>query len=221
MEIKACLFDLDGVIVDTAKYHFNAWKRLANDLGIDFTLEENEKLKGISRIDSLKLILDWGGIEKSEEEMLTLAALKNSWYLEMIEAMPADEILPGVADFIKILKSENIKIGLGSASKNSEIILKKINLFEAFDVIIDGTKVFKSKPDPEVFLKGAEALNTLPENCLVFEDAISGIEAAIHGGMRVVGIGESQVLTEADFVATGFEQIDWNKLKAFFSTIEN
>jgi beta-phosphoglucomutase len=220
MEIKACLFDLDGVIVDTAKYHFEAWRRLANHLGIDFTIEENEQLKGISRIDSLKLILDWGAIKKNESEILDLAALKNNWYLEMIASMQADEILPGVRDFIQSLKLENIKIGLGSASKNSEAILKKINLLDQFDVIIDGNKVSQSKPAPEVFLKGAAALEILPQNCLVFEDAVSGVEAAINAGMRVVGIGESQILHSADLVVTGFQELSLDRLKIFFTAID-
>lgn len=219
MEIKACLFDLDGVIVDTAKYHFIAWKRLANHIGIDFSIAENEKLKGISRTDSLKLILDWGGIKITDNEILELATLKNTWYLELIEEMQEDEILPGVVNFLQSLKADHIKIGLGSASKNSETILKKINLLDEFDVIIDGTKVAQSKPNPEVFLKGAEALKVLPENCLVFEDAISGVEAALSGGMRVVGIGESEILDKADFVVEGFENLDWKDLKKFFSTI--
>jgi beta-phosphoglucomutase len=220
MEIKACLFDLDGVIVDTAKYHFEAWRRLANHLGIDFTIEENEELKGISRIDSLNLILGWGGIKKSEDEILDLAALKNNWYLEMIASMQADEILPGVRDFIKSLKLENIKIGLGSASKNSEAILKKINLLNEFDVIIDGTKVSQSKPSPEVFLRGAAALEILPQNCLVFEDALSGVEAAINAGMRVVGIGESQILYKADMVIDGFQELNLVRLKTYFNAID-
>ena len=220
MEIKACLFDLDGVIVDTAKYHFEAWRRLANHLGIDFTIDENEQLKGISRIDSLKLILDWGAIKKNEAEILDLAALKNNWYLEMVASMQADEILPSVRDFIQSLKSDNIKIGLGSASKNSEAILKKINLLDQFDVIIDGNKVSQSKPSPEVFLKGAAALQILPKNCLVFEDALSGVEAAINAGMRVVGIGESKILCNADLVVSGFQELSLDRLKTYFTAID-
>jgi beta-phosphoglucomutase len=216
-EIKACLFDLDGVIVDTAKYHFIAWKRLANQLGIDFTEAENEKLKGVSRMESLQLILDWGGLKKSEHEMLELATIKNSWYVEMINEMQADEILPGVIDFLDDLKVANIKIALGSASKNSETILRKINLFDEFDAIIDGTKVSQSKPHPEVFLKGAEALNIAPENCIVFEDAIAGVEAAINGGMRVVGIGERKILTKANLVVEGLHQLNLTTLKQFFN----
>ena len=206
-EIKACLFDLDGVIVDTAKYHFKAWKRLANQLGIDFTEVENEKLKGVSRMESLQLILDWGEIKKSNEEMLALATLKNDWYVTMISEMQTDEILPGVVPFLLELKQAGIKIALGSASKNSVAILKKINLLDQFDAIIDGTKVSKSKPNPEVFLKGAEALNISPKNCIVFEDAVAGVEAAVNAGMRVVGIGSKGTLNQANFVIDGLHQL--------------
>ena len=212
-EIKACLFDLDGVIVDTAKYHFKAWKRLANELGIDFTEKENEHLKGVSRIESLQLILKWGGLTKSESELQELATLKNSWYVEMINEMKEDEILPGSRVLLTELRNSGIKIALGSASKNSETILRKINLYDAFDVIVDGTVVSKSKPDPEVFLKGAALLGEKPENCIVFEDAVAGVEAAINGGMRVVGIGESQTLYKADWVVSGLDQINLQKLK--------
>lgn len=216
-EIKACLFDLDGVIVDTASYHFKAWKQLANQLGIDFTLAENEKLKGVSRITSLQLILDWGGIKKSEEEMLALATLKNDWYVAMITEMKADEILPGAATLLEELRRNNIKIALGSASKNAVSILRKMNLLNAFDAIIDGTKVTKSKPNPEVFLKGAEALGIKPENCIVFEDAEAGVEAAINANMKVVGIGLKEVLHQANFVVDGLHQISYQKLKEIFN----
>jgi beta-phosphoglucomutase len=216
-EIKACLFDLDGVIVDTAKYHFNAWKKLANQLGIDFTEHENEKLKGVSRMESLQLILDWGGVQKSDQEMLELATLKNDWYVTMITKMNANEVLPGAVELLKELRANHIKIALGSASKNSVTILKKINLFNAFDVIIDGTKVSKSKPNPEVFLKGAEALGVKPENCIVFEDAEAGVEAAINANMRVVGIGTNEILHLANFVVDGLHQINYKKLKEVFN----
>lgn len=216
-EIKACLFDLDGVIVDTAKYHFKAWKQLANQLGIDFTENENEKLKGVSRMESLQLILGWGGIEKSEEEMLELATLKNDWYVAMITEMSADEVLPGAEDLLKELRANNIKIALGSASKNSVMILQKINLLDAFDAIIDGTKVTKSKPNPEVFLKGAEALGVDPKNCIVFEDAEAGVEAGVNAQMRVVGIGSKEVLHQANWVVDGLHQISFQKLKEVFN----
>ena len=212
-DIKACIFDLDGVICDTAKYHFKAWRRLANDLGSDFTEEENEKLKGVSRAESLNLILRWGGIEiHDDEEKRLLTDKKNSWYLEFIERMTPDEILPGVEKFLSDLKRRNIKIGLGSASKNSMPILEKLGLVSYFETIIDGTKTSRSKPDPEVFLLAAKGLNVLPQNAIVFEDAEAGIEAALTGGFYAVGIGQSDVLNEAQMVISGFEHIDFEDI---------
>ncbi len=210
--IKACIFDLDGVIVDTAVYHFKAWKRLANHLGFDFTEEENEKLKGVSRVRSLQLILEWGGVEKSETEQAELADLKNSWYVEMIQEMKPDEILPGAKEFLLAVRQAELKTALGSASKNSRTILEKVGLIELFDSIIDGNTVSASKPDPEVFLKGAESLGLEPSACVVFEDAIAGVQAAISGGMKVVGIGDAQTLTGANLVIAGLHEMNLDKL---------
>jgi beta-phosphoglucomutase len=212
--VKACIFDLDGVIVDTAVYHYKAWKRLANELGFDFTEEDNEKLKGVSRTRSLELILQWGGVTKTEAEKEELAARKNDWYVEMINHMTPDEILPGAKDFLLTCRSAGLKTALGSASKNSMTILNKIDLAGLFDAIIDGNKVSKPKPDPEVFLKGAEELNIAPVNCVVFEDAIAGVEAAINGGMKAVGIGSPKVLTEANLVVSGLNEMTLEKLNA-------
>jgi len=210
--IKACIFDLDGVIVDTAVYHYKAWKSLANHLGFDFTEEENEKLKGVSRVRSLQLILEWGGVEKSETEQAQLADLKNSWYVEMIQEMKPDEILPGAKEFLLAVRQAGLKTALGSASKNSRTILKKVGLIELFDSIIDGNTVSASKPDPEVFLKGAESLRLEPSACVVFEDAIAGVQAAIAGGMKVVGIGDAQTLTGANLVIAGLHEMNLDKL---------
>ncbi len=211
--IKACIFDLDGVIVDTAVYHYKAWKRLANMLGFDFTEQDNEKLKGVSRVHSLELILQWGGITKTKAEQEELATLKNNWYVEMISHMTPAEILPGAKEFLETCRAAGIKTALGSASKNSMTILDKINLSGLFDAVIDGNKVSKPKPDPEVFLKGAEALNIAPTNCVVFEDAIAGVEAAINGGMKVVGIGSPRVLTRANLVVSGLNEMTLEKLE--------
>ena len=208
MNKKAFIFDLDGVIVDTAIYHYKAWKRLANHLGFDFTEEENEKLKGVSRVRSLELILEWGGVSKSAEEQKQLADLKNSWYVEMIQEMQPNEILPGAKEFLEAARAAGFKTALGSASKNSEIILQKVGLTHLFDVIIDGNKVSASKPDPEVFVKGAEALGIAPENCLVFEDALAGVQAALAGGMKVIGIGTAQNLPEANLVVAGLHEVN-------------
>lgn len=205
--IKGFLFDLDGVIVDTAKYHFLAWKKLANSLGIDFTEVQNEALKGVSRIDSLKKILAWGHLEKTPEEMEQLATLKNNWYVDMIQTIKPGDELPGAKDFLINARSAGIKSALGSASKNAETILEKLQITELFDAIIDGNQVTHSKPDPEVFLKGAFALGLLPVECVVFEDALAGIEAAKAAEMYSVGIGAADVLGMADIVVTGLDAI--------------
>lgn len=213
-QIRACIFDLDGVIVDTAVYHYRAWKRLANELGFDFTEEDNEKLKGISRVQSLELILGWGGVEKTPSEKLELATRKNTWYVEMIQAMTPAEILPGAKEFLEEVKAAGLKSALGSASKNSGLILERTGLLPLFDAIIDGNVVSASKPDPEVFLKGAEALQIPPHECVVFEDAVAGVEAARAGGMKVVGIGSPEVLGNADVVVSGLAAFRVDMLKA-------
>lgn len=202
--IKTCIFDLDGVIVDTAKYHYQAWRRLANELGFDFTEEENEKLKGVSRTESLDLILKWGKMELAANTKLELAEKKNSWYQEFIEKMTPAEILKGVMPFLQELKARQIKIALGSASKNAPLIMEQIGLTSYFDAIIDGNQVVHSKPNPEVFLKGAAATGAQPDQCIVFEDAEKGIEAALNGGFWAVGIGAEEVLGQAHLVIPSF-----------------
>jgi len=217
--IAACIFDLDGVIVDTAVYHFKAWKRLANELGFNFTEAQNEKLKGVSRIRSLELILGWGGIEKSAEEQHELATRKNEWYVDMIHHMTPEEILPGAKELLNSLRAAGIKTALGSASKNAGVILDKVGILPLFDAVIDGNMVSASKPDPEVFLKGAEALGVAPAQCIVFEDAIAGVEAGKAGGMKVVGIGEQSVLNEADLVVSGLQEINIQTLTNLYNSI--
>lgn len=205
--IKACLFDLDGVLVDTAKYHYLAWKRLCKELGINFTLNDNERLKGIDRLSSLEIILNIGTIKLDNKTKLQLAEKKNNMYLEYVSKITSKEILPGAKEFIELLKSNNYKIALGSASKNSMIILKKLDLVELFDAIIDGTKVSKGKPDPEVFLKAAKELKIPPENCLVFEDSLSGIKAAKNAQMYSIGIGSYEILKDADLIISGLDEM--------------
>lgn len=211
-KIKACIFDLDGVIVDTAKYHFIAWKEIADKLDFTFTEEHNELLKGVSRMRSLDILLDIGQIEMSDEDKQVLAELKNNRYVSYIQQMTPDEILPGVPDFLKGIKAEGIKIALGSASKNAPLILEKTGITNFFDAVIDGNHVSKAKPDPEVFLKGAEALSANPSECVVFEDAIAGIEAALAGGMKCVGIGDQETLKKANYVIPGFKDFTVEKL---------
>ncbi len=213
LKIKACIFDLDGVIVDTAIYHYKAWKRLANELGFDFTEENNELLKGVSRVRSLEIILELGSVTKTQAEREQLAAKKNDWYVDMINHMTPAEILPGAKAFLEACRAAGIKTALGSASKNAMTILDKINLTRLFDAVIDGNKVSNAKPDPEVFLKGAQALHVSPSECVVFEDAIAGVEAAINGRMKVVGIGSPHVLGEANLVVGGLNEMNLEKLE--------
>lgn len=205
--IKGFLFDLDGVIVDTAKFHFKAWRRLAQDLGIDFSEAENEQLKGVSRKESLEKILEWGQISLNPEEFDRRMAQKNDWYLEFVHEMGKEEALPGAKEFLQASANLNIAIGLGSASKNALLILDQLAITPMFQTIIDGTKVSKSKPDPEVFLKGAEELGIAAESLVVFEDSLAGIEAARRGGFRTVGIGSPDILSDAEIVISGLDQM--------------
>ncbi len=197
MEIQACIFDLDGVLVDTARYHFLAWRRLANDLGFDFTEADNERLKGVSRMKSLDIILELGGVTMSEQEKSDSAARKNDWYLSYVGEMTLEEILPGVPAFLEDLRRQGIRIALGSASKNARTILDRVGLTAFFDAIVDGSMVQMAKPDPEVFLIGAGLLDMAPPACVVFEDAQAGVEAALRAGMYVIGIGEPGILSRA------------------------
>ncbi|MBE9467001.1 MAG: beta-phosphoglucomutase [Bacteroidetes bacterium] len=215
-EIEACIFDLDGVIVDTAKYHYLAWKRLAKELDFDFSKNDNEQLKGVSRMTSLDNLLGIGKLSFSQEEKLKLAEKKNFWYVEYITKMTPEEILPGVIEFINTLRENKIKIALASASKNAVKILNQINMMNYFDVIIDGTKVKEAKPNPEVFLKSAEELGIEPKYCVVFEDAVAGIQAAINAQMNNVGIGTSDILTKADYVMNSFENFNFDQLRKYF-----
>ncbi|MCL4140230.1 UNVERIFIED_CONTAM: hypothetical protein GTU68_026589 [Idotea baltica] len=193
------IFDLDGVIVDTAKYHFLAWKDLADHLGFEFTETHNELLKGVSRVRSLEILLDIGNVKLSEEKKQEFLVSKNEHYLEYINKMGIEEILPGVNKLLDALDDLGIQYVLGSASKNAPLILKQVNLLDRFAGIVDGNSVSKAKPDPEVFLIGAKKLNLQPEQCIVFEDAIAGIEAANAANMISIGIGDEKTLREADF----------------------
>ncbi|WP_298370668.1 beta-phosphoglucomutase [uncultured Lutibacter sp.] len=211
----AFIFDLDGVIVDTAKYHFLAWRNLAKELGFEFTQEHNELLKGVSRVKSLEILLGIGNVEISEEEKQKYLIQKNEEYLGFVNKMTAEEILPGVSNLLDYLDSKNIIYALGSASKNAPLILEKVGLYNRFAALVDGNDVSKAKPDPEVFLIGAKKLQMKPENCVVVEDAIAGVEAAKLANMTCVGIGSKEVLGKADFVfddMTGFTTEFLNKL---------
>ncbi|WP_106791191.1 beta-phosphoglucomutase [Aquimarina sp. Aq78] len=204
---KAFIFDLDGVIVDTAKYHFKAWQKLADSLGISFSEEQNEQLKGVSRVQSLEKILEWGNKTISEEKFSQLMSEKNTEYLTYISEMDASEILPDVPRILEYLILEKQAIALGSASKNARAILEKVQLYDKFNTIVDGTNVSKAKPDPEVFLLGAKGLGIPPENCIVFEDSVAGIKAANIANMISIGIGNQEVLHEADYIFKDFTEI--------------
>jgi beta-phosphoglucomutase len=196
--IKAVIFDLDGVIVDTAHYHFVAWKRLANELGIDLTVEDNERLKGVSRMQSLDIILELGGVTLDPVEKEKLANKKNSWFVEYVEQMKPDEIFPGVQPLLQKMRARGLKIALASSSKNANTVITLLNISNEFDTVVDGTMVAQSKPDPEIFLLAAKRLGVEPKDCLVFEDAEAGVEAAINAGMKCIGVGSTLQLNKAD-----------------------
>lgn len=200
MLFKACIFDLDGVIVDTTEYHFRAWKKLAGEIGIGFTREDNERLKGVSRMASLEIILEIGGKELDNKSKEELAAKKNRWYLDFISKMTPENILPCADRLIRELKQKGIKVAVGSASRNTPLILEKIGLKHIFDAVADGNIISNAKPDPEVFLKASEMLGVEPGECIVLEDAGAGIRAARNASMRCVGIGSPKILNEADLV---------------------
>ncbi|HMC15819.1 MAG TPA: beta-phosphoglucomutase [Albitalea sp.] len=202
--IRGFVFDLDGVIVDTAKYHYLGWKRLAHTLGFDLTPQHNELLKGVSRMASLDIVLSIGSVVAGDADKLRYAAQKNAWYLEYVARMSADEILPNAASFIRVSRATGLRIALASASNNSMTILAALRIADLFDAVIDGTQVTHAKPDPEVFLKAACALALPPADCVVFEDAQAGVAGAVSAGMRCVGIGKPAQLSAADIVLRGF-----------------
>jgi beta-phosphoglucomutase len=200
--IKACIFDLDGVIVDTARYHYLAWKRLAKELGADLTLEDNERLKGVSRMRSMEIILEIGGISIGELEKERLANKKNTWFVDYIERMAPEEIFPGVKLLIKEIRQSGIKTALASSSKNAKTVIQLLHIQNDFDVVVDGTMITHTKPHPEIFLLAAERLGVEPEACVVFEDAEAGVEAALAAGMKCVGVGSPVMLKEANRIVS-------------------
>ena len=214
---KGIIFDLDGVIVDTAKYHYLAWKKLANQLGFEFTEEQNELFKGVSRKRCLDILLEMGNLSATQEQKDVWMIEKNNDYLAYIEKMDDSEILPDVPKILTLLKENAIPIALGSASKNALPILEKVGLAHFFDVIVDGNSVTKAKPDPEVFLMAAKKMNLSPSNCIVFEDAVAGIEAANAANMISIGIGDKEVLSQATFIFKDFTEISTDFMKKLIS----
>lgn len=196
--IKALIFDLDGVIVDTAHYHFVAWQRLARELGIDFTEKDNERLKGVSRMRSLEIILEIGNRQMSESEKERLATRKNAWFVEYIQNVKPDEIFPGVKEMIQACKAAGFRVALASSSKNARTVLRNLKVEDLFEGFVDGNMIIHSKPNPEIFLKAAAQLGVEPQHCVVFEDAEAGVEAALAAGMKCVGVGSPENVGKAN-----------------------
>ena len=210
--IKAAIFDLDGVIIDTAHYHYIAWKRLASEFGITLTPVHNELLKGVSRLRSLEIILSLGKIELPDQQKEQLAEKKNKWFVEYIESIRPEEIYPGVRELLKVLKKKNIKVGLASSSKNAPRVIELLGIARDFDTIVDGTMITHTKPDPEIFLLAAHKLDIAPADCVVFEDAEAGVEAALVAGMKCVGVGSVEQLGKANKVIASTGDFDVQSL---------
>lgn len=205
--IKGFIFDLDGVIVDTAKYHYLCWKNIAKQVGYDFTHKDNEQLKGVSRVASLDLILELANFSATPEQKENWLISKNEEYLGFVRKMNTSEILPGVEELVRKIRAKGHKISLGSASKNAKLILETLGILDWFDTMVDGTVVTTAKPDPEVFTTAANMLGVPYKHCVVFEDAIAGVQAANRADMTSIGIGDPKVLQEADFCFSGFDQM--------------
>ncbi len=218
MNKKAFIFDLDGVIVDTARYHFLAWQKIAAELGIEFTPEHNEELKGVSRVRSLDLILELGKMSASQQDKDRWLKQKNEDYLSYLVHMDQSEILPGVLHILRFLKEQNQPIALGSASKNARPILEKTGILHYFDAIVDGNDVTNAKPDPEVFVQAAKQLGMSNEDSIVFEDSVAGIQAANIAGMLSIGIGEASILKEAQYNFPDFVHIDTTFIEYIIKT---
>jgi beta-phosphoglucomutase len=203
---KAVIFDLDGVITDTAHYHYLAWKRLAESEGVHFDEASNEHLKGIDRMGSLDLILAGAGKAYSLEKKLALAESKNRHYQQLISTMSATDLLPGAVDALAAVRAAGLKIGLASVSKNAFAVLERLGIRERFDYVVDAALIANSKPHPEIFLTAAHHLGAAPADCLGVEDAVAGVASIKGAGMFALGIGKRDVLTQADIVIAGLDQ---------------
>ena len=208
MNIEAVIFDLDGVIVTTDDYHYEAWKKIADQENIYFDREINERLRGVSRMESLDIILEKSSKIYNEEEKIELATRKNDYYKNLLENLTKEDILPGILETLNYLENKKIKTAIGSSSKNTMFILNKIDLTNRFDAIVDGTMIKNSKPDPEVFLQAAEKVGIKAEKCLVVEDADAGVEAGKRAGMRVLGVGSAKNNENADYKSENMEEFN-------------
>lgn len=219
--VKAVLFDLDGVITDTAEYHYRAWKKLAEQLGISFDRAFNENLKGVSRKDSLDLILKHGNKENQYtlEEKEDLMEEKNTIYLGMIEQLTPKAILPGIHSLLEDLKEKGIKIGLASASKNGPMILEKLEIATYFDTIANPAEVKRGKPFPDLYLTAAKQLNIEPQECVGIEDAKSGVEAILSANMVAIGVGDKDTLQNAQYVVENTGQLNTDLILSVWSKV--
>jgi len=211
-KIQAVIFDLDGVIVSTDEFHFLAWKQLADAEGIPFTREDNERLRGVSRMESLDILLEKSTREYSDVEKEEMATHKNTIYRESLKALSPADILPGVAGVLKGLREYGIKIAIGSSSKNAGPILVAIGLDKTFDAVVDGTHISKSKPDPEVFTLAGKQLGVPPDQCLVVEDADAGVDAGIAAGMPVLAVGSAVAHPGATLRASDLSKISVDEM---------
>ena len=211
--IKACIFDLDGVLVDTAHYHFLAWKRLAKEFDYELTEEINEELKGVSRMKSLEIVLNHANVSLENQKKELMADRKNTWFTEYVHNMNPDELFPGVRELFGRLKKDNIRIALASSSKNAQTIIEILGIQNEFEAVVDGTMIVHSKPDPEIFLLAAKKLNLNPADCVVFEDAEAGVEAALAAGMKCVGIGNPAKLKKANRIVDAIQNFNYSDLR--------
>ena len=207
MEYKGIIFDLDGVICHTDKYHYQAWKKLADKLGIYFDEKINNRLRGVSRMESLEIILEKSDKTYDEQEKIRLAEEKNSLYKELLQKMTPEDLSQEVKTTLEQLKEKGFKLAIGSSSKNAKFILERIGLSEFFDAVSDGNNITQSKPSPEVFLKAAEYLGLEPGACLVVEDAEAGLQAAVNGGMDCAGIGDASGSSLATYKLNSFKDL--------------
>lgn len=212
MSIKGVIFDLDGVIVSTDDYHYKAWKKISDEEGIYFDRTINERLRGVSRMESLEIILERAKKEYTDEEKIIFAEKKNEVYKKLLEELSPEDILPGVLDVLNLLKEKNIKIAIGSSSKNTKFILEKIGLKDYFDAVSDGTEIKNSKPDPEVFLLASKKIEIEPEKCLVVEDADAGVEAGKAGNMKVLAVGFASKNKNADLSMKDLQSFSYDNI---------
>ncbi|MAO18287.1 beta-phosphoglucomutase [Muricauda ruestringensis] len=217
--IKGFIFDLDGVITDTAELHYDAWKKLADEMGWEFDRDVNEKLRGISRMDSIKAIMDHNGVSLDENTIVELATKKNDIYVNSLDGMTQEDYLPGARELLTHLRSEGFSVALGSASKNANKVLQQLKATHYFDVIGDGNSVSKSKPAPDIFLFASEKLGLRPENCIVFEDAEKGIDAAKAGNFHSVGIGPEERVGHADIRFDTMKEATLFEVKSHFKDL--